>query len=82
MRRFLVEIYVPRTQHDDTSAQRARETAEQLAREGATVRYIRTTLLPDDQTCFHIFEASSPEVVARVTRRAGFADARIVRAVE
>jgi hypothetical protein len=83
MRRFLVELYVPRSPDDGTaSARRAREAVEQLAREGTAVRYVRTTLLPDDETCFHVFEAPSPEVVAQVTQRAGFAGARILRAIE
>ena len=43
----------------------------ELAREGTQVRYVRTTFLPDDETCFHVFEAVSGEVVAEVFRRAG-----------
>ena len=51
-------------------------------REGTQVRYVRTTFLPDDETCFHVFEAVSEEVVAEVFRRAGIVSGRIVSAVE
>lgn len=81
---YLVETYVPRMEVDDASAarQRARVAARQLSREGESVRYVRTTLLPEDETCFHLFEAASEEAVAEVCRRAGLGKPRIVRAVE
>jgi hypothetical protein len=46
------------------------------------VQYVRTTFLPEDETCFHVFEASSAEAVGAVSRRAGLGPARIVPAVE
>jgi hypothetical protein len=82
--RFLAEAYVARSRAGDSSrdAQRARAAAEQLSREGTCVRYVRTTLLPDDETCFHVFEALSADAVSEVGRRARLNWARIVRAVE
>jgi hypothetical protein len=83
MPRFLVELYVCRSQAaDDAPARRARAAARELEREGVPVRYVRTTLLPDDETCFHVFEAPSLEAVAEASRRAGLDGARIVRVVE
>jgi hypothetical protein len=81
---YLVEAYVPRAQAQDARAagRRARAAARQLAREGASVRYVRTTLLPEDETCFHLFEAGSEEAVAEVCRRAGLGSARIVPVLE
>jgi muconolactone delta-isomerase len=81
---YLVETYVPRMDADGARAarQRARGAARQLSREGEPVRYLRTTLLPEDETCFHLFEADSEDAVAEVCRRAGLAEPRIVRAVE
>ena len=81
---YLVETYVPRSRAQDAriTGRRARLIAEQLAREGSTVRYVRTTFLPDDETCFHLFEASSEEVVDEVCRLAGISSMRIVAAVE
>jgi hypothetical protein len=46
------------------------------------VRYVRTTLLPGDETCFHVFEAASEEAVAETCRRAGLGSPRIVPALE
>jgi hypothetical protein len=40
------------------------------------------TFLPEDETCFHVFEAASEEAVREVCGRAGLGPARIVRAVE
>jgi Protein of unknown function (DUF4242) len=84
VRNYLVETYVPRTQaHDARSAgRRARAAARQLSREGAPVRYVRTTLIPGDETCFHVFEAASEETVAETCRRAGLRSPRIVPALE
>ena len=81
---YLVETYVPRAQaHDARAAGRsARAAARQLSREGAPVRYVRTTLLPGDETCFHVFEAASEEAVAETCRRAGLGSPRIVPALE
>jgi hypothetical protein len=81
---FLVEAYVPRSRPREARAagRRARCAAEQLSREGTPVQYVRTTFLPEDETCFHVFEASSAEAVGAVSRRAGLGPARIVPAVE
>ena len=81
---YLVERYVPRHKTDElgVEARRARALAEDLSRGGRSIRYVRTTLLPDDETCFHLFEADSAETVSDLCARAGLQHARIVRAVE
>ena len=81
---YLVEIYVPGTQAQDARAagRRARAAARQLSLEGVSVRYVRTTLLPGDETCFHVFEAASDDVVAEACRLAGLETPRIVPALE
>ncbi|MDQ3065775.1 MAG: DUF4242 domain-containing protein [Actinomycetota bacterium] len=77
---YLVEVYLPRSRADEAraTARRARAAAEQLTREGMAVHYVRTTFLPADETCFHLFEASSAEVVEEVSRRAELSRARVV----
>jgi hypothetical protein len=65
-----------------TSGRRACEAAEALAREGVSIRYIRTMFLQDDETCFHLFEAPGPAAVEEVSRRAALGCARIVGAIE
>ena len=81
---FLVETHVPRTQAQDAHAagRSMRDAARTLSREGTSVRYVRTTLLPGDETCFHVLEAASRDAVAAACRLAGLERARIVVAVE
>jgi hypothetical protein len=81
---YLVEVYLPRSRSDEARAagRRARAAAEQLSREGVPIRYVRTTFLPDDETCFHLFEAPTPTAVEEVSRRAALGRARIIPAIE
>jgi len=81
---YLVEVYVPRSRGREASAAaaRARSAAEALSREGSEIRYVRTTFLPADETCFHLFEACSAEVVEAAVLRAKLGRARVVAAVE
>jgi hypothetical protein len=82
MAEFLVEIYAPRGSAAPDDAARARRAAEAVARDGVAIRYIRSILLPEDETCFHLFEAQSAEAVGRVVERAAFRHGRIVEAVQ
>jgi hypothetical protein len=81
---YLVEAYLPRSRARDASAsgRRARAAAEELSREGLPIRHVRTTFLPDDETCFHLVQASSAAAVDELCRRAGLGQVRIVGAVE
>jgi len=81
---YLVEVYLPRSRADEAraTAGRARAVAEELSREGRPIRYIRTTFLPDDETCFHLFDAPSAEVVKEASSRAELGPARVVPAIE
>jgi len=81
---WLAETYVPRSRARDAaaSALRARAAADELSRDGAEIRYVRTTFLPDDETCFHLFEAASTEAVDEAVNRAGLGRARVVEVVE
>lgn len=81
---YLVEVYLPRSRAHEAPAtgRRARAAAAELSREGAPVRYVRTTFLPNDETCFHVFEALSADAVEEVSRRANFGRARVVPAFE
>ena len=81
---YLVETYVPGMQAQNARAagRRARTAARQLSSEGVPVRYVRTTLLPGDETCFHLFEAASQDAVAEACQLAGLETPRIVPAVK
>jgi Nickel responsive protein SCO4226-like len=81
---YLLEAYMPRSQAEEARAagRRACVAAHELSRRGVPIRYIRTTFLPDDETCFHLFEATSAEVVEQAARRAELGRARVVTAIE
>jgi hypothetical protein len=81
---YLVETYLARSRarHATDAARRARTVALELTREGTAVTYIRTTFLPDDETCFHLFAAGSVDVIEEVCRRARLERARVVPAIE
>jgi hypothetical protein len=83
MHEYLVEVYVPRNGAADVreAAARARAAAEQLSGEGLAVRYVRAIFVPEDETCFHVFEAISPEAVRAASEGAGFPAQRIVQTV-
>ncbi len=83
MESFLVELYVSRTdlaafERDVESARRA---AERLSRNGTPVRYLQSLFVPEDETCFHVYEAASAENVREAAEGAGLQFARISGAV-
>jgi Protein of unknown function (DUF4242) len=79
-RSFLVEVYQPRASAN-VAAARARSAAKAASRAGTPVRYVRSIFVPEDETCFHVFESSSKEAVLEATERAAFAFPRIAEAV-
>jgi phage shock protein PspC (stress-responsive transcriptional regulator) len=80
---YLVERYLPRTTPERlaTTALRAKQAAEQLSAKGATVRYLHSTFLPQDEMCLCLFEASSAHAVAEVNEAAGLPYERISEAI-
>lgn len=81
---YLVELYLPRSRADGVAkdAARARAAADELALEGKLVRYVRTIFVPEDEICFHVYEASSMDVVQEAGLRAGLAFDRVVEATD
>lgn len=84
MTRFLVEVFTPRLAAVDLAAteERARAAAERVSRKDVAVRYLRATYVPEDETCFFLFDAPSAELVAQASAVAGLVDGRIVEALE
>lgn len=58
----------------------ARAGAEQLASEGADVRYIESLFVPDEETYFCLYEAGSADAVREVGRRAALPFDRVAEA--
>jgi hypothetical protein len=81
---YLVEIYLARGGGPDLAApaSRARRAARDVSENGVKVRYIRSIFVPEDEVCFHLFEAPSAEAVWEAARRASIGAERVVEAVE
>jgi uncharacterized protein with GYD domain len=78
--RYMVERYLPDVtarQLDDASTRLAVATRE-LAAHGVEVRYISSTFIPEEESCFCRFEAPDANVVRRACEQAGVEFARIV----
>ena len=76
-RTFLVEAYAPAT--SEVTALTRQAEAAAASQVGASIRHIRSILVPEDEICFHLFEAGSVDIVARAI---GNADLRAQRIVE
>lgn len=55
--------------------------AEELSREGTPVRYLRTIFVPEDETCYLLYEAVSAEAVRAAADRAEFRFERVAEAL-
>lgn len=81
---FLAEVYTPRLDEAALAklVARLQVAAEAVSADGFRVRFLRTIHVPGDETCFHLFEAQSAEVVCEAGRRAGLTFDRVSEAVE
>lgn len=84
MSRYLAELYLPKTSSDDLReiALRARAAAEAMTLEGTPIRYLRALFLGKDETCFHLYEAGSAELVLEAGRRAAIPVERVTEALD
>ena len=80
---YLVETFLTRGQAHDRPAgeDRARSAAAELAQGGASVRFRFAIHVPDDETCFYVFDAASAHEAVLVAQRAGLDPIRVVEAV-
>ena len=76
---FLIESY---TVANPSAMQDALARARRAAELGDGVSYVRTTCVPTDETCLHMFEAPSSAALGEAARLAGLGHLRIVEAVE
>ena len=83
MPEFLVELYVPRGGGEAVarSVRLARLAAGELSREGRAVQCLRSIFVPDDETCFLLYEAASADDVVEAARRASLSFDRVALAV-
>jgi hypothetical protein len=74
---FLLEVYSP----SSGTARDAETVARAVAGHGE-VRYLRSILIPQDETCFHLLEAASTKAVLAAAARAAIRFERVVEAME
>lgn len=72
MGRYLVELERPVEGWSalQAASARVRRSAAEIEAEGSPVRFLRSVYVPEDDTCFFLFEAGSPVLVDEVGRRA------------
>ena len=80
---YVVERYLPGVSSSELerALDALRRTTREMRGEGTTVRYLGSTIVPDDEACFCQFEGPSQAAVAEANRRAGLAFDRIMPAV-
>lgn len=73
LRTYLVEHYRPDCTVDELKrwAAQVRNAAAQLSREGRPVRYLRSTIVPADESMLCVLEAADEELVRETYERAG-----------
>ena len=83
MREFVGEHYLPAEGAPDAGpcAKAARAAADRLRREGTRVHHVRAILIPEDETCIHLYRAESIEVVRVAAARASLRLDRLTEAV-
>jgi hypothetical protein len=81
---FLVEHYWPGVTREafELAADKMRKSADELSADGSVIRFLHSTLVPDDEAAFCVFAASSSALVAEAYRRAGVAYERILDALD
>ena len=82
MAEFLLEFYVSRTDSGvvELGAARTSIAAEQLTQDGTPIRFVRSFFIPEDETCFYLYEAETVDAVREAARRAALPSERIVEA--
>jgi hypothetical protein len=80
---YLVETYLARCREAERSdcEDRARAAAAEITRAGTHVRFGGVIHVPEDETCFFVFDAPSSADAVRVADRAFLETVRVVEAV-
>ena len=78
--RFLVERYLPGATQEElrVTSRLLAEAADTLATGGESIRYLGSTFVPIEESCFSCFESRSEIAVRRTLETAGVPYARIL----
>jgi hypothetical protein len=80
---FLVEVYVSRVVAATAkpTCEEVSTAAQALTREGRRVQLVQSIFVPEDDTCFYLFEAESGDHAREAATRSGLQVERVVEAV-
>jgi hypothetical protein len=83
MTEFLVETYLPAEtlsagvpRIDDVA-----RTADQLSQHGTEVHFLRAIYVPEEETCFYLYESPSADAIREAAARARLRLERVTEAV-
>jgi hypothetical protein len=79
--RYLAELYTPASTALAEVAGKARAGAEQAAAGGAEIRFVQAIFVPQDESCFVLYQADTPDEVSTAGTLAGLVFDRIVPAM-
>jgi hypothetical protein len=79
---YLVETQAPTPGQEelDDAVGRTLRAAAAMRREGIEVHYLNAIVVPEDETCFHVFHGPSRDAIAETCRRAALDYEQIVQA--
>jgi hypothetical protein len=80
MTQYMVERYLPGVTQKafEKLRQLIAAAAEEVAAGGAQIRYVGSTFVPEEESCFCRFESANADEVRRACEQAGVPFARIV----
>jgi Protein of unknown function (DUF4242) len=80
VRKYMVERYLPGVTPAelDEASTRLAAAADELSALGVGVRFLGSTFVPEEESCFCRFESPDADGVRRTCQHAGIAFARIV----
>ena len=81
---FLIEVYVPlaRAHEADSTGRRIRAAIDAHNSDDVEICFVRTMLLPEEETCFHVVDAPSSAAVQNLCKHARLSSIRVVSAIE
>lgn len=81
---YLVEHYWPDVTEAEfrDSARRVADSADRMAHAGLPIRFLHSTLVPEDEAAFCVLTAAAADVVVQAYAAAGVGYERLVEAIE